>query len=109
MLPFDSANLNHYHLGLYAMTGPLQMLAGIKPDQALLWFSQFLNGLCGVGVFLFLDRKVSRQAGFIGIVKRWFVFGFSFMVRQLGTLHPTFCSNDPVACGFDHLGGSYFH
>ena len=68
MLPFDSANLNHYHLGLYAMTGPLQMLAGIKPDQALLWFSQFLNGLCGVGVFLFLDRKVSRQAGFIGML-----------------------------------------
>lgn len=68
MLPFDSADLNHYHLGLYTMTGPLQMLAGIQPDQALLWFSQFLNGLCGVGVFLFLDRKVSRQAGIIGMV-----------------------------------------
>jgi hypothetical protein len=68
MLPYDSANLNHYHLGLYAMTGPLQLLAGIQPDQSLLWLSQFLNGICGVGVFLFLDRKVSRQAAILGML-----------------------------------------
>lgn len=68
LLPYDSANLNHYHLGLYTMTGPLQLLAGIRPDQALLWFSQFLNGICGVGVFLFLDRKVSRQAAILGML-----------------------------------------
>lgn len=68
LLPYDSANLNHYHLGLYAMTGPLQLLAGIEPTQSLLWFSQFLNGICGVGVFLFLDRKVSRQAAILGML-----------------------------------------
>ena len=68
LLPFDSANLNHYHLGLYAMTGPLQLLTGIEPDQSLLWFSQFLNGICGVGVFLFLDRKVSRQSAILGML-----------------------------------------
>lgn len=68
LLPFDSANLNHYHLGLYALTGPLQLLAGIGPDQSLLWFSQFLSGICGVGVFLFLDRKVSRQAAILGML-----------------------------------------
>lgn len=68
LLPFDSANLNHYHLGLYALTGPLQLLAGIEPDQSLSWFSQFLNGICGVGVFLFLDRKVSRQAAIFGML-----------------------------------------
>lgn len=68
LLPYDSANLNHYHLGLYTMTGPLQLLAGIRSDQALLWFSQFLNGICGVGVFLFLDRKVSRQAAILGML-----------------------------------------
>jgi len=68
LLPYDSANLNHYHLGLYAMTGPIQLLAGIRADQSLLWFSQFLNGICGVGVFLFLDRKVSRQAAILGML-----------------------------------------
>jgi len=68
MLPYDSANLNHYHLGLYAMTGPLQLLAGIHSTEALLWFSQFLSGICGLGVFLFLDRKVSRQAGILGMI-----------------------------------------
>ena len=81
LLPYDSANLNHYHLGLYAITGPVQLLAGIQPDQALLWFSQFLSGICGVGVFLFLDRKVSRQAailsmlsvGLFSVFPSWFV------------------------------------
>lgn len=68
LLPFDAANLNHYHLGLYALTGPLQLLAGIHSNEALLWFSQFLSGICGLGVFLLLDRKVSRQAGIIGMI-----------------------------------------
>jgi len=68
ILPFDSTNLNHYHLGLYALTGPLQLLVGISAPQALLWFSQFLNGLCGLGIFLMLDRKVSREAGIFGMI-----------------------------------------
>lgn len=68
ILPFDSTNLNHYHLGLYALTGPLQLLAGISAPQALLWFSQVLSGLSGLGIFLFLDHKVSREAGIFGML-----------------------------------------
>ena len=68
LLPFDSADLSHYHLGLYSLSGPLQLLADISAPQALLWFSQFINGLCGLGVFLLLDRKVSRTAGIIGMI-----------------------------------------
>ncbi|MFZ3069763.1 MAG: hypothetical protein WA110_01390 [Anaerolineaceae bacterium] len=66
--PYDSTSLNDYHLGLYALTAPLSLLAGIPSDRALLWMSQFLSGICGVGVFLFLDRKVSRLAGVAGMV-----------------------------------------
>jgi hypothetical protein len=29
--------------------------------------AQFLNGICGIGVFLFLDKKVSRTAGLVGM------------------------------------------
>ncbi len=68
LLPFDSADLNHYHLGLYSLTGSLQILLGISAPQALLWFSQFINGLCGLGIFLLLDRQVSRTAGIIGMI-----------------------------------------
>src|SRR5690606_17699150 len=35
--------------------------------SALLWMSQFLNGICGIGVFLFLDKKVSRFSGLAGM------------------------------------------
>lgn len=68
LAPYDPVTLEHYHLGLYALTAPLKMLANIPADKALLWMAQFLNGLCGIGVFLFLEKKVSRFAGIIGMI-----------------------------------------
>jgi len=68
LAPYDPVTLEHYHLGLYALTAPLKMLANIPADKALLWMAQFLNGLCGIGVFLFLDKKVSRLAGIVGMI-----------------------------------------
>lgn len=66
--PFGTTSLDHYHLGFYGMTAPLKLLAGIRSDQAVLWMSQFLSGICGVGVFLVLDKKASRPAAIIGML-----------------------------------------
>ncbi|MGI6251455.1 MAG: hypothetical protein ACOYKD_08905 [Anaerolineaceae bacterium] len=68
MLPYDPGSLSGYHLGLYSLTGPLGLLTGIPPHSSLIWFCQFVNGLAGLGVFLVLDRKVSRVAGLAGLV-----------------------------------------
>jgi len=67
-LPYSQTSLDQYHLGLYALSGSLQLIADIPAHTALLWMAQALNGLCVIGVFLFLDRKVSRLAGLIGMV-----------------------------------------
>lgn len=64
--PYEPVLLNMYHLGLYAITGPLQILTGIPAYSALVWTAQFLNGLCGLGVYLVLDRLIGRRAGIIG-------------------------------------------
>ncbi len=68
MLPYDSATTSMYHLGLYALSAPLQILAEIPAHSALLWMGQILNGLCGVGVFLLLERKVGRLGAITGMV-----------------------------------------
>ena len=65
--PYAPTILDQYHLGLYALTGSFQMLANIPAHQALLWMTQAINGLCGLGVFLFLSRKVSTLAGVVGM------------------------------------------
>lgn len=65
--PYALTNLDQYHLGLYALTGSLQVLAEIPAHQALLWMTQTINGLCGLGVFLFLSRRVSPLAGLAGM------------------------------------------
>jgi len=70
-LPFDlepyfPIPLGQYHLGLYALTAPVQWLAQVPAHIALLWTAQMLNGLCGLGVYFVLDRKVNRWAGIIG-------------------------------------------
>ncbi len=65
--PYALTNLDQYHLGLYALTGSLQVLAEISAHQALLWMTQTINGLCGLGVFLILSRKVSPLAGLVGM------------------------------------------
>lgn len=66
--PYGYTSLDHYHLGFYALTATLKLLAGVASDQAVLWMSQFLSGICGIGVFLVLDRKMSRPAAIIGML-----------------------------------------
>jgi hypothetical protein len=67
MQPYAPIPLNMYHLGLYALSATVQWLAQVPAHSALLWTAQVLSGLCGVGVFLVLDRKVSRFAAVIGV------------------------------------------
>lgn len=66
--PYGATSLDHYHLGFYGLTAPLKLLANIGSDQAVLWMSQLLNGICGVGLFLVLDKKASRPAAIIGML-----------------------------------------
>lgn len=65
--PYAPTTLDQYHLGLYALTGSLQVLAEIPAHQALLWMTQAINGLCGLGFFIFLSKKVSPLAGLTGM------------------------------------------
>ena len=66
--PYEPVLLNMYHLGLYAISGSVQMIAKIPAYMAILWTSQALNAFCVLGVFFVLDLKVSRQAALIGCV-----------------------------------------
>lgn len=68
LAPLENTSLSEYHLGLYGLTAPLQLLTDLPAHSALLWMSQFLNGICGIGVFLLLDKKISRTAGFVGLI-----------------------------------------
>ncbi|MGB4595303.1 MAG: hypothetical protein WBI14_05300 [Anaerolineaceae bacterium] len=68
MLPYDPGGLSVYHLGLYSLTGSAGLLAGIAPHSALLWFCQVINGFAAIGVFLVLDKLVSRTAAIAGLV-----------------------------------------
>lgn len=68
MEPYFPIDLGQYHLGLYALTGSAQMLSGAPAHTALLWTAQALNGLCGLGVYLVLDRKVGRWGAVVGAV-----------------------------------------
>ncbi len=60
MEPFFPVALGDYHLGLYSITAIVEWLAQVPAHTALLWTAQALNGLCGMGVYLVLDRKVGR-------------------------------------------------
>jgi hypothetical protein len=66
--PYFPIPLDQYHLGLYALTATTQWLAQVPPHTALLWTSQALNALCGLGVYLVLDRKVGRVGAVVGAV-----------------------------------------
>ena len=66
--PYAPTNLDQYHLGLYALTGSLQVIAEIPAHQALLWMTQTLNGICGLGVMIFLYKRVSPLAGLTGML-----------------------------------------
>lgn len=65
--PYDNTLLDHYHLGLYALTAPLKLLVGLRSDQVLLWMCQVLNGISGIGSFLLLDKFVSRKSAIAGL------------------------------------------
>jgi hypothetical protein len=65
--PYFPVPLEMYHLGLYAITAPVMWLARVEAHTALLWTSQLLNGLCGLGVYLVLDRKVGRLGAVVGV------------------------------------------
>ena len=64
--PFAPVNLDMYHLGLYALSGSVQILSEAPAHTALLWTAQFLNAMSVIGIFLVLDVKVSRKAALAG-------------------------------------------
>jgi hypothetical protein len=64
--PYFPIPLGMYHLGLYSITGSLQILTQEPAHAALIITSQTLNGLCPLGIYLFLDRKVDRPAAVLG-------------------------------------------
>lgn len=66
MEPYFPIPLGQYHLGLYSLTGTVQWLAQVPAHTALLWTAQALNGLCGLGIYLVLDRKVGRTGAVVG-------------------------------------------
>lgn len=68
MQPYFPIPLGMYHLGLYSLTASTEWLAQIPAHSALLWTAQALNGLCGLGVFLVLDRTVGRTGAIVGAV-----------------------------------------
>jgi len=68
MKPFFPIPLERYHLGFYALTATVQTLAGVPAHVAVTWVAQVLNGLCGLAIYLVLDRHVGRVPAVIGAV-----------------------------------------
>lgn len=64
--PYFPIPLDQYHLGLYSLSATVQGLAQVPAHTALLWTAQVLSGLCGLGVYLVLDRKVGRVGAVVG-------------------------------------------
>ena len=65
--PYFPNVLAMYHLGLYALSGSVAILAQVPAHTALLGTAQFLNSLCGIGIYLALDRYVGRKGAIIGL------------------------------------------
>ena len=66
--PYFPVTLDLYHLGLHALAAAAATLADVPAHAALLWTAQVLNGLCGIGVYVWLERRVGRLAGIVGLV-----------------------------------------
>ncbi len=64
--PYFPVALSDYHLGFYSLTATVEWLAQVPSHTALLWTAQFMSGLCGIGVYLVLDRKVGRVGAVVG-------------------------------------------
>jgi hypothetical protein len=79
--PYEPTPLNMYHLGLYALTAPTMLLTNAPAHSALLWMAQFLNALCGLGVYWTVDRLAGRRGallaaavvGLLSFQPAWFV------------------------------------
>lgn len=80
--PYFPNTLEMYHLGLYALSGTVEMLARVPSHTALLWTAQFLNALAGVGIYLVLDRHVGRTGAVVGLA-----------VAGLFSAHPALWAN----------------
>lgn len=80
--PYFPNTLELYHLGLYALSGTVQLLSGAPAHTALLWTAQVLNGLCGIGIYLILDRHVGRAGAVVGLA-----------VAGLFSAHPALWAN----------------
>jgi hypothetical protein len=65
--PYFPNLLDMYHLGLYAISGTVAMLTPVPAHTALLWTAQFLNALCGIGLYLVLDRYAGRTGAVVGL------------------------------------------
>ena len=66
MAPYFPIPLDQYHLGLYSLTASVMWLAQVPAHTALLWTAQVLNGLCGLGVYFVIDRRVGRRGALVG-------------------------------------------
>jgi hypothetical protein len=66
LAPYFPNELDMYHLGLYALSGSVQMIARVPAHTALVWTAQFLNSLCGIGIYLALDRYSGRLGAVVG-------------------------------------------
>jgi hypothetical protein len=71
-----------YHLGLYALSGTVQSLSQVPAHTALLWTAQLLNGLCGIGIYLALDRYAGRKGAVLGLA-----------IAGLFSVHPALWAN----------------
>jgi len=66
--PYFPIPLGQVHLGLYSLSAVVEWLAQVPAHTALLWTAQALSGLCALGVYLVLDRKVGRTGAVVGAV-----------------------------------------
>jgi hypothetical protein len=64
--PYFPLDVDLYHLGLYALSATVSWLAQVPAHSALLWTAQFLNGLCGLGLYLILERMAGRSGAVVG-------------------------------------------
>lgn len=63
--PYFPIPLDMYHMGLHSLSAVTLWLAQVPAHTALLWSAQFLNGLCGLGVYLVLDHKGHRVGALV--------------------------------------------
>jgi hypothetical protein len=80
--PYFPNNMGMYHLGLYAISGTAAALSQVPAHSALLWTAQFFNALCGLGIYLVIDRYAGRPGAVVGLA-----------VAGLFSAHPALWAN----------------